>query len=113
MIKETDGDSFEDMRSLQQVLTFAATIKEFAERKIELGVSQMKTLGILNMDGIYTNLGLLLSEQCTHTVKASVSESSKQAGVKTRDILCQSLKHCSHLTLATSHSSFCEFSLWL
>lgn len=84
MIKETDGDSFEDMRSLQQVLTFAATIKEFAERKIELGVSQMKTLGILNMDGIYTNLGLLLSEQCTHTVKASVFEGTDQSVFRDR-----------------------------
>ncbi|HHV10592.1 MAG TPA: AAA family ATPase [Clostridiales bacterium] len=84
MIKETDGDSFEDMRSLEQDLTFRDTSKEFAERKIELGASQMKTLGILNTDGIYTNLGQLLSEQCAHTVKAAVFEGTDQSVFRDR-----------------------------
>ena len=43
MIKETDGDSFEEMRSLEQSLTFDAAKKEFTERNIPLGLSQMKT----------------------------------------------------------------------
>lgn len=84
MIKETDGDSFENMRSLEQHLTFEATSKEFAERKVELGVSQMKTLGMINADGIYTNLGLLLSEQCVHTVKAAVFEGIDQSVFRDR-----------------------------
>lgn len=79
MIKETDGSSFEDMRSLQQDLTFDATSKEFSGREVVFGPSQMKTLGILNTDGIYTNLGLLLSEQCTHTVKAAAFEGTDQS----------------------------------
>lgn len=79
MIKETDGDSFENMRSLEQDLTFQSAGKEFAERKVAFGVSQMKTLGILNTDGIYTNLGLLLSEQCAHTVKAASFEGEDQS----------------------------------
>lgn len=32
MIKETDGDHFEDMRSLDQELTFCETKKEFQEK---------------------------------------------------------------------------------
>ena len=32
MIKETDGDHFEDLRSLEQNLTFQAAKKEFAKR---------------------------------------------------------------------------------
>lgn len=84
MIKETDGDSFEDMRSLQQELTFESTSKEFAERKVEFGPTQLKTLGILNTDGIYTNLGLLLSEQCTHTVKAAAFEGADQSVFRDR-----------------------------
>ena len=71
MIKDTDGDSFENMRSLEQELTFEATREEFQSRKLAFDQPQMKTLGILNTDGIYTNLGLLLSEQCAHTVKAA------------------------------------------
>ncbi len=84
MIKETDGDNFENMRSLEQTLTFEAAGREFAERKMELGVPQMKTLGILNGDGIYTNLGQLLSDQCVHTVKAAVFEASDQSVFRDR-----------------------------
>lgn len=84
MIKETDGDSFEEMRSLEQELTFHAASAEFSERKLEFGPAQMKTLGILNTDGIYTNLGLLLSDQCTHTVKAATFEGTDQNVFKDR-----------------------------
>lgn len=84
MIKETDGDSFEDMRSLNQELTFERTEREFADRKLELGDAQIKTLGIRNMDGIYTNLGLLLSEQCIHTIKAAVFEGADQSVFRDR-----------------------------
>ncbi len=79
MIKDTDGDNFENMRSLEQSLTFEVTNREFQERKIELGLPQMKTLGIMNEDGIYTNLGQLLSDQCNHTVKAAVFDESDQS----------------------------------
>lgn len=72
MIKETDGDRFEEMRSLEQNLTFVETSREFAHRNVEFGLQQMKTLKLLNNDGIYTNLGLLLSEQCKHTIKVAV-----------------------------------------
>ena len=34
MIKDTDGDSFENMRSLEQELTFEATREEFQSRKL-------------------------------------------------------------------------------
>ena len=82
MIKDTDGDSFEAMRSLEQNLTFQAAAKEFEARNIAFGVPQMQTLGLLSTDGIYTNLGLLLSEQCTHTVKAAVFERHVHTGHK-------------------------------
>ena len=82
--KGTDGDSFEDMRSLQQDLTFEATAREFSGRKVAFGLAQMKTLGILNTDGIYTNLGLLLSEQCAHTVKAAAFEGTDQSVFRDR-----------------------------
>ena len=72
MIKETDGDSFENMRSIDQALTFEATKKEFEKRNVAFGQPQMQTLKIVSADGIYTNLGLLLSEQCPHTIKAAV-----------------------------------------
>lgn len=79
MIKETDGDSFEEMRSLEQNLTFQSVKKEFALRNLEFGPQQMQTLKILNSDGIYTNLGLLLSEQCIHTIKAACFQGTDQS----------------------------------
>lgn len=84
MIKETDGDRFEDMRSLEQELTFEKAEKEFADRNIKFGQTQMKTLGIMTQDGVYTNLGLLLSDQCVHTIKAAVFEGTNQNQFKDR-----------------------------
>lgn len=84
MIKETDGDSFEDMRSLKQDLTFESTKGEFEARNIPFGLPQMQTLKIISPDGLYTNLGLLMSEQCPHTVKAAVFEGTDQSVFKDR-----------------------------
>ena len=84
MIKETDGDHFEEMRSLEQNLTFERAGKEFADRNVKFGQTQMKTLGIMTQDGVYTNLGLLLSDQCVHTIKAAVFEGTNQNQFKDR-----------------------------
>ena len=84
MIKETDGDYFEEMRSLEQDLTFEAAKKEFSERNILFGEAQMKTLGIMTHDGVYTNLGFLLSDQCVHTIKAAVFQGTTQNEFKDR-----------------------------
>ena len=84
MIKETDGDHFEDMRSLEQDLTFIETEKEFNHRDIDFGMKQMQTLKIINQDNLYTNLGLLLSEQCVHTIKVAVFQGTDQSVFKDR-----------------------------
>ncbi len=84
MIKETDGDHFEEMRSLEQKLTFESAKKIFAERNVKFGVTQMKTLGMATQDGVYTNLGLLLSDQCVHTIKAAVFQGTTQSEFKDR-----------------------------
>lgn len=72
MIKATDGDHFEAMRSLNQSLTFNACAAEFAKRHIPFGPEQMQTLRLMDREGIYSNLGLLLSDQCSHSVKVAV-----------------------------------------
>lgn len=84
MIKDTDGDSFEEMRALEQELTFGTADREFERREIAFGPQQMRTLKILNVDGIYTNLGLLLSDQCIHTIKAAVFQGADQNIFKDR-----------------------------
>ncbi len=72
MIQETDGDSYEKMRSLKQDLTFSYASGIFENQGLVLEDPQMKTLGILSTDDTYTNLGLLLSDQCPHIIKAAV-----------------------------------------
>ena len=62
-------EDFEQMRSLEQDLTFLSAKTEFDESGIPF---KKKNLGIQNQDGIYTNLGLLLSDQCKHTIKVAV-----------------------------------------
>ena len=84
MISDTDGDSFESLRSLQQDLSFESLQLEFNKRKVSLGPSQMSSLRLLNTDGIYSNLALLLSEQCRHTVKAAVFQDDSQQIFKDR-----------------------------
>jgi ATP-dependent DNA helicase RecG len=84
MIKETDGEKYEEVRSLNQELTFAQAQEEFEAQNIPFGASQQKTLGIMSANGIFTNLGLLLSSQCIHTVKLAVFEGTAKAIFKDR-----------------------------
>ena len=71
MIKETDGDSFESMRSLEQNLSFEAAEKQFEKQNIPFDAAKMQTLGMISADGIYSNVALLLSDQCPSTIKAA------------------------------------------
>ena len=84
MIKDTDGDKYEDIRSVLQELTFIEAIKFFETRNVPFGPTQQKTLGMMNVDGIYTNLGLLLSDQCIHTVKLAVFQGTAKSLFKDR-----------------------------
>jgi len=78
MIKATDGDKYESTRSLNQELTFEASKREFVKRGVPFGSEQMRTLKLINADGIYTNLALLLSDQCVHTIKLAVYEGGEK-----------------------------------
>lgn len=71
MIKEPDGDNFEASRCLEQDLTFAAAETAFQRYGVEFSVEKYRALGITQND-IYTNLALLLSDQCLHTTKIAV-----------------------------------------
>ena len=71
MIKETDGDSFESMRSLEQNLSFEAAEKQFEKQNIPFDAAKMQTLGMISADGIYSNVALLLSDQRPSTIKAA------------------------------------------
>lgn len=91
MIRETGGDSYEKLRSVEQKLTFNSAKAEFAKRKVSFGTSQIATLGMMNSDRIYTNLALLLSEQCVHTIKTAIFQDTTQQAFKDRQEFTGSL----------------------
>ena len=73
MIKMSDGDSFEGIRSLNQELTFVSAKQAFEKYGVEFSENKYRVLGITtDSNDLYTNLGLLLSDQCKHSIKAAV-----------------------------------------
>jgi ATP-dependent DNA helicase RecG len=99
MIKLSDGDKFEAARSMSQQLTFAAVEEEFRRCGVEFGEGQKRTLGIVGADGLHTNLGLLLSDQCAHTIKFAVWSGVGKGEFKTR-------KEVEGSVLKQMHSAF-------
>ena len=73
MIKDSDGDTFEELRSLEQELTFEAAGRAFKMYGVEFNREKYRALGMVqSKDDIFTNLALLLSDQCLHTTKIAV-----------------------------------------
>lgn len=73
MIKESDGDVFEQMRTLHQELSFETACKAFERYKVDFTEDKYIALGLRSIhDDQYTNLALLLSDQCRHTTKIAV-----------------------------------------
>lgn len=91
MIKETSGDRYEDGRSINQQLTFEKTAAYFKKKKVEFGENQKHTLKIISKDGTYSNLGMLLSDQCVHTIKLAVFDGSVKSIFRDRKELNGSL----------------------
>lgn len=73
MIKESDGDMFEEMRSMEQSLSFEAAAAAFKRYGVEFGPEKYRALGVTQKnDELYTNLALIISDQCAHTTKVAV-----------------------------------------
>ena len=73
MIKESDGDTFEEMRSMEQDLSFEAATNAFKKYGVPFGKEKYRALGITQKnDELFTNLALIVSDQCAHTTKVAV-----------------------------------------
>lgn len=91
MIRETSGDRYEDARSLNQQLTFEKTAAYFAKKRVDFEETHMRSLHLIGEDGTFTNLAMLLSEQCVHTIKLAVFEGSQKTVFRDRRELSGSL----------------------
>ncbi|MBR4813738.1 MAG: transcriptional regulator, partial [Lachnospiraceae bacterium] len=73
MIKESDGDVYEEKISPVQELTFQGTSEAFRVNDVDFSTSKYAAIGMtVGADAEYTNLGRLLSDQCEHTIRVAV-----------------------------------------
>ncbi len=91
LIRETSGECYEDARSLDQQLTFTAADAYFEKKQLAFGDTQKRTMNLISSDGTYSNLGLLLSDQCMHTIKLAVFDGSTKTVFRDRCELSGSL----------------------
>ena len=73
MIKDSDGDVFEEMRTVVQELSFEEAERTFKRYKVDFSEEKYIALGLRSIDDDqYTNLAMILSDQCQHTIKIAV-----------------------------------------
>ena len=72
MLIESNSNTFENNISNIQDLHFEYMSNVFKNHKIEINKNKFKTLNIINMDNKYTNLGLLLSDECPYSIKCAI-----------------------------------------
>lgn len=73
MIKDSDGDVFEEMRTVLQELSFDEAERAFKRYKVDFSEEKYIALGLRNIhDDQYTNLAMILSDQFQHTTKIAV-----------------------------------------
>ena len=84
LIRENDSEKFVESLSLEQNLTFDYAAKVFEDKKVQFGDTQRQTLGLVRADGRYSNLALLLSDQCPYSIKAAIFQGTTKAQFKDR-----------------------------
>lgn len=84
MIKDNGMGQFISELSIEQNLTFEYAGKIFSEKDVAFGEQQKRTLGMIRPDGRYSNLALILSDQCHYTTKAAIFEGTNKEKFKDR-----------------------------
>lgn len=82
MIKNSDGDVFDERRSIEQKLTFRAASAVFARCGVEFGEEKYRALGLTDSDGSFTNTAYIISDQCAHTIKVAVFGNESNTDIK-------------------------------
>lgn len=84
LIIDSQNIPFEEMSSKYQELHFNYLSLLFKEKNININETTLKTLNIINLDGRYTNLGLLLSDECPFSIKCAIFEGKNDIKFKDR-----------------------------
>lgn len=84
MLVDSTNNSFESGVSSIQELHFEYLINLFKQHDIEIDENKLKTLNIVNLDNKYTNLGLLLSDECPYSIKCAIFNGNSKLDFKDR-----------------------------
>lgn len=84
MLRQAAPGSFEASRSLEQDLSFSRAGVVLERHGIAFGEAQQRTLGVRGHDGLFTNLGLLLSDECPRGIKLARFSGTAKAVFQTR-----------------------------
>lgn len=84
MLLESNSNSFENNVSSNQNLHFDYLKNIFMKHNIEINDSKFKTLNIKNLNNQYTNLGLLLSDECPYSIKCAIFNGNNKLEFKDR-----------------------------
>lgn len=84
MLIESNSNSFENNISKNQDLHFEYLINTFKKHNIELDDNKFKTMNIINLDNLYTNLGLLLSDECPYSIRCAIFNGNNKLEFKDR-----------------------------
>ena len=77
-IDDIDAINYEQKRAYVTSLTFETLTKELNRVGIKLDSETQKKLGIIKTANVYTNFGVLVSDQCTHSTKVNVFEGNSK-----------------------------------
>ena len=84
LLLENNSNSFEEQISNNQMLHFNYMNNLFENKNINLDETKYKTLHIKNTDNLYTNLGLLLSDECPFEIKVAIYNGNDKLEFKDR-----------------------------
>jgi ATP-dependent DNA helicase RecG len=84
LIRENDSEKFIESLSIEQNLTFDYAEKVFENNGVQFGATQRQSLGLIRVDGRYSNLALLLSDQCPYSIKAAIFQGTSKEHFKDR-----------------------------
>ena len=84
MIKDNGMGQFILELSVEQNLTFDYAEKVFNKKEVAFSENQKRTLGLIRPDGRYSNLAIILSDQCPYSTKAAIFEGLNKEKFKDR-----------------------------
>jgi len=79
MLLETGGVNYEDLVSFNQDLHFDYAKKFLSGHGLTLDERAMKSLGIMDLEGFFTNLAFVISDESTYNIKIGVFKDEKSS----------------------------------